>query len=67
MEWRKASASIGNGACVEVLFKSYNRIYVRNSRDPLGVAPWFTREEWAAFVDGVKKGEFDFASAPGSS
>lgn len=57
--WVKSSASNGNGACVEMAAHKQEGIYVRNSRDPEGPVLHFTKEEWIAFVAGVKAGEFD--------
>jgi hypothetical protein len=56
--WRKAQSSIGNGACIEVTWLN-GMVAVRNSRDPGGPVLMYTAAEWRAFVDGVKKGEFD--------
>ena len=57
--WRKAKASQGNGACVEVAELSDGGRAVRDSKDPGGSKLVFTRSEWAAFLDGAKAGEFD--------
>lgn len=59
--WKKSSRSNGNGGnnCVEV--KKVPRAglrVVRNSKSP-GVEVHFTEEEWQAFIEGVKDGEFD--------
>ncbi|MEO1389674.1 MAG: DUF397 domain-containing protein, partial [Cyanobacteria bacterium J06634_6] len=43
--------------CVEVKIDSQS-IFVRHSRDNQGLLK-FTREEWNAFLLGVKAGEFD--------
>jgi Domain of unknown function (DUF397) len=59
-QWRKASASQANGACVEVATLSGGRVAVRDSKDAgLGPALVFTPAEWEAFKDGVTRGEFD--------
>jgi hypothetical protein len=55
--WRTATASQG-GNCVQVA-TAYESIAVRNSREPHGPVLLFTRAEWSAFVDGVRRGEFD--------
>ncbi|WP_436761288.1 DUF397 domain-containing protein [Streptosporangium sp. V21-05] len=47
------------GNCVEVAGLSGGRAAVRDSKDPSGPALVFTRGEWAAFVGGVRNGEFD--------
>jgi hypothetical protein len=55
--FRKASFSEGGGHCVEVAH--FEGVAVRDSKDPEGPVLWFTRDEWTAFVMGVKTGEFD--------
>jgi len=56
--WRKSSRC-GNTTCVEVA-KVGNEYLVRDGKD-LGTTPLrFTEEEWAAFVDAVKAGEFRY-------
>jgi len=63
LEWRKATAS-GNGGsnCVEVAFHE-EAVLVRNSRHSSGPMLVFTANEWAAFLDGARRGEFDAAGA----
>jgi hypothetical protein len=58
VSWRKASYSGQNGHCVEAAAAD-GTVYVRDSKDPHGPVLGFTREEWYAFLDGAKKGEFD--------
>jgi Domain of unknown function (DUF397) len=59
--WRKAKASGGTGGnCVEVAPLSGGQVAVRDSKDRSGPALVFTASEWAAFKDGMSKGEFDF-------
>ena len=58
-EWIKASFSNQTGACVETRSVVEGEICVRNSRDPEGPQLRFTKQEWTAFVAGVKAGEFD--------
>lgn len=62
MNWRKARKSASNGACVEVAHTADGRICVRDSKDPSGPVLAFTMVEWAAFVVGVKNGEFDLGA-----
>lgn len=57
-QWRKATASQGNGECVEVAFVP-NAVAMRDSKDPQGPVLAFTPKEWDAFLSGAKDGEFD--------
>ncbi|MEU6313793.1 DUF397 domain-containing protein [Streptomyces sp. NPDC047014] len=57
--WRKASASIGSGECVEAAGLGGGSVALRNSRFPEGPALVFTRGEWSAFLVGAKADEFD--------
>ena len=60
--WRKSTFSNGSGGnCVEVAIAMPDgRRAVRDSKDH-GTGPvlHFTKDEWSAFVAGVKAGEFD--------
>jgi uncharacterized protein DUF397 len=56
--WIKASASNDQGSCVE-LRRSGAMIEVRDSKDPAGPVLRFTTAEFAAWLDGATKGEFD--------
>ncbi|MDP4507310.1 DUF397 domain-containing protein [Nonomuraea turkmeniaca] len=58
--WIKSSYSGSNGGnCVEVAKLSEGRRGVRDSKNPTGPSLIFTSGEWAAFIGGVKNGEFD--------
>jgi hypothetical protein len=59
VQWRKSMASNPSGNCVEFASLPGGDVAVRNSRDPEGPALVYTRAEVAAFLDGVKNGEFD--------
>jgi hypothetical protein len=55
--WRKSRMS-GTSNCVEVAFAG-STILLRNSKDPSGPVLALSRDEWTAFLDGVRRGEFD--------
>lgn len=55
--WRTSTTS-GEHECVEVGFAS-DAVFVRNSKDREGPVLAFTGVEWAAFLAGVRNGEFD--------
>jgi Domain of unknown function (DUF397) len=57
LHWRKARKSYGSGACVELAVDG-ELIALRNSHDP-GVEIRYSQAEFAAFLDGAKRGEFD--------
>ncbi|MCG5218219.1 DUF397 domain-containing protein [Streptosporangium sp. KLBMP 9127] len=57
--WRKSSLSGAAQNCVEVATLPFDRVGVRDSKDPNGPALVFTPAEWRAFIGGVKSGEFD--------
>ena len=57
MGWRKSSRCNSVG-CIEVR-RNESQILIRDSKEP-DLAPLrYNTEEWAAFVAGVKAGEFD--------
>jgi Domain of unknown function (DUF397) len=59
VQWRKSRASNPSGNCVEMAGLADGAVAVRNSRFPGGPALVYTRAEIAAFLAGVRNGEFD--------
>ncbi len=56
--WRKSSYSNGANNCVEISDRP-QRVAIRDSKRPEGPVIEVTRAAWRAFLDGVKRGEFD--------
>jgi hypothetical protein len=59
VRWRKSTASNPSGNCVEVAALPGGSVAIRNSRHRAGPALVYTRAEIAAFLAGIKNGEFD--------
>ncbi|WP_261554288.1 DUF397 domain-containing protein [Frankia tisae] len=59
LSWQLSSYTNGSGACVEVAALPEDGRAVRDSKDRSGPILVFTAAEWAAFVAGVRDGEFD--------
>ena len=58
--WHKSTRSGGNGGdCVEVALNLPGVVAVRDTKNRDGSALIFTHAEWAAFLSGVRDGEFD--------
>lgn len=57
--YRKATASDNVGNCAELAPTADGGVAFRNSRHPDGPVLFYTPGEFAALVDGMKKGEFD--------
>ena len=58
LEWRRACRCAGNN-CIEVA-KDGNRYLIRDSRAPDAVPLQVDGADWAAFVGGVRDGDFQF-------
>jgi len=56
--YTKSSFS-GASNCVEVGLLADGNVGLRDSKDPLKLPHVFTAQEWAAFIAGVRAGEFD--------
>jgi hypothetical protein len=56
--WVKASASDSSGSCVEQR-RHDGGIEVRDTKDPDGPVLRFRHDEFAAWLDGARRGEFD--------
>ncbi|MBN1171754.1 MAG: DUF397 domain-containing protein [Micromonosporaceae bacterium] len=57
--WQKSRRSNPSGNCVEMAELPGGGIAVRNSRDPEGPTLIYTTAEIAAFIGGVRDGDFD--------
>lgn len=62
LRWFKSSASAA-GACVEVAHLPEGGVAVRDTKDRGRAPHFYTRQEWSAFLVGVKNGEFDLPDA----
>jgi Domain of unknown function (DUF397) len=56
--WVRSRACSSDG-CVEVAHLADGSVAIRDSKDERKPAHVFGRDEWSAFITGVKKGEFD--------
>jgi hypothetical protein len=61
--WIKASASGQGGNCVEMR-RHGEAVEVRDSKHPDGPTLRFTPAEFAAWLDGAKRAEFDHLLGP---
>ncbi len=57
LSWRAAEVSTG-GACVRAASRG-DEIIVGDSKDPAGTVLIYSVVEWKAFVEGIRKGDFD--------
>lgn len=58
LPWLKATASVPGGMCIEVAPLG-DAVALRDSKEPQQGAFIYSRAEFAAFVDGCRRGEFD--------
>jgi hypothetical protein len=57
LSWRVARKCDG-GSCIRVA-SSADMIVIGDSKNPDGLLLSYSRSEWAAFVEGVRQGDFD--------
>ena len=57
------SRACNNSACVQVAHLPGGMVAIRDSKDVAKPAHVFDIDEWAAFVTGVKAGEFDLPAS----
>ncbi|MEV6672882.1 DUF397 domain-containing protein [Streptomyces sp. NPDC051162] len=57
--WFKATASSGNGGCLEAAFLPDGKVAIRDNEDLTNPPFIVTRFTWECFIDGAKGGEFD--------
>jgi hypothetical protein len=60
--WRKSTFCNGASTCVEVAPLADGNVALRDSKQQDGPVLVFTQAEWAAFMAGVREGEFDLAA-----
>jgi Domain of unknown function (DUF397) len=60
--WIRSRACSTDG-CVEVAHLADGSVAVRDSKDVRKAAHVFDRDEWSAFITGVKNGDFDLAAS----
>jgi uncharacterized protein DUF397 len=53
------SRACNNSACVQIAHLPGGMVAIRDSKDTTKAPHFFDGEEWAAFLTGVKAGEFD--------
>jgi hypothetical protein len=63
MSWQKSTASEGAGMCVEVA-AHVEGVAIRQSAAPEDGAFLYSKDEFAAFLHGVRLGEFDHLVMP---
>lgn len=56
--WTHASGC-DSSQCIEVCGVDDGDVLVRDSKNPEGFVQRYTSDEWNAFIEGVKLGEFD--------
>jgi Domain of unknown function (DUF397) len=60
LRWRKSVAS-GGGNCVEVAWGADGRVFIRDSKDPLGPVLSLTPSQWGEFLTCLRGEKYDFS------
>ena len=60
LTWRKSTRSGAAGHCVEIA-STAAAVFVRDSKDIAGPILEFGTRDWAEFLTGIRRGEFDHA------
>jgi Domain of unknown function (DUF397) len=58
-EWRTSTYSANGSTCVEVASNLPSIVAVRDSKDRGGPGLAFSDQAWSAFIQGIKRREFD--------
>ncbi|HEY8527122.1 MAG TPA: DUF397 domain-containing protein [Acidimicrobiales bacterium] len=58
LNWRKSTLSGSQGNCVEIATLPDGTVAMRDSKNPDAALLTFGPDEWAAFLEGCKNGEF---------
>lgn len=53
--WKKSSASMANGSCVEVAHLPGGQVAVRDSKDKTGPVLRFSHDQWQGLLDAIKE------------
>jgi hypothetical protein len=59
LTWFKSTFSSGNGQCIECAHLPNSGVAVRDTKNRSGAILRFTKDEWKAFLEGVRCGELD--------
>lgn len=59
LEWFKSSFSANGQSCVETARLPGGGMAVRDTKNREGAVLRFTKDEWRAFVAGIKDNQFD--------
>ena len=61
--WRRNTDIDGNPGTLEIGYADNGMVGLRYVNEPDGATLIYTPQEWDAFIDGVRKGEFDVPSS----